>query len=368
MRSAVISMGSLSSKWTVKAMKNYFESVDHVSIKSIEVKIGDKKYEVLYNGQPLPEYSCIYAKGSFRYANLLRTITHALSSTTYMPVQARAFTIGHDKLLTHLKLNDAKIPTPTTYMSSSTEAAKKILKRIAFPVIMKFPHGTHGKGVMFADSYESASSMLDALSVLNQPFIIQEFVETGGMDTRAIVVGDKVVAAMRRKAIQGEKRANIHAGGKGEAVELDTHTRKIAVRAAEAVGADICAVDLLEGARGPVVIEANLSPGLQGITKATKIDVADKIAKFLAKNTKQFKAEGKETGATEVMKELGIEKAGGKEIIAHLSQRGDKILLPEVVGKMFSFKEDDEFAIKIEGGTISIQKIRGMEEESGRKK
>ena len=368
MRGAIISMGSLSSKWTVKTMKNYFESVDHISIKSIEVKIGEKKYEVLYNGQPIPEYDCIYAKGSFRYANLLRTITHALSPTTYMPIKSSAFTIGHDKLLTHLKLNDAKIPTPTTYMSSSTEAAKKILKRIAFPVIMKFPHGTHGKGVMFADSYESASSMLDALSVLNQPFIIQEYVETGGMDTRAIVVGDKVVAAMKRKAIQGEKRANIHAGGKGESVELDSHTRRIAIRAAEAVGADICAIDILEGVRGPVVIEANLSPGLQGITKATKIDVADKIAKYLSKMANQFKTEGKKTGATEVMKELGIEEAGGNEIITHLSQRGDKIILPEVLGKMYSFKEEDEFSIKVEGGKITIQKMSMGGEENGKKK
>ncbi len=363
MRGAVISMGSLSSKWTVKAMKNYFESVDTISIKSIEVKIGDKKYEVLYNGQPFAEYDCIYAKGSFRYANLLRTISHALQTTTYLPIKASAFTIGHDKLLTHLKLNDAKIPTPTTYMSSSTEAAKKILKRIAFPVIMKFPHGTHGKGVMFADSFEAASSMLDALSVLNQPFIIQEYIETGGMDTRAIVVGDKVVAAMKRKAVQGEKRANIHAGGKGEPVELDTHTKKIAIAAAEAVGADICAVDILEGARGPVVIEINLSPGLQGITNATKIDVADKIAKFLAKKTNEFKSAGKKAGASEVMRELGIEDAGGKEIISHLTQRGDKILLPDVVSKMFSFKEQDEFTIKIEEGKLTIQKMEDMSSE-----
>lgn len=363
MRGAIISMGSLSSKWIVKSMKNYFEAVDHIAIKGIEVKIGENKYEVLSNGQPLPDYDCIYARGSFRYDNLLRTVTHALSKKSYMPIQARAFTVGNDKLLTHLKMNDAKVPMPSTYVSASIDAAKKILKRIGFPIIMKFPHGTHGKGVMFADTYESASSVLDALNVLKQPFIIQEYIDTGGVDTRVIVMGGKIAAAMRRRAVQGEQRANIHAGGKGERIDLDSHTKRIAIMAAEAIGADICAVDILEGLHGPLVIEVNLSPGLQGITKATKIDVADLIAKFLAKQSEQFKLSSKTTTTTDVMHEFGIKKAGGKEIISHLSQRGDRIFLPDIVGKMFSFKETDEFAIKIEDGAITLQKISGMAPE-----
>ena len=357
MKAAVISMGSVSSKWIVKAMKNYFEQVDHLNIKALEVNVGEKKYEVLYNGQPLEDYDCIYAKGSFRYADLLRTVTHGLVHKTYVPVSPSAFTIGHDKLLTQLKLSDAKVPMPLTYLSSSTDAAKKILQRVNYPIIMKFPHGTHGKGVMFADTFESASSMLDALSVLNQPFLIQEFVETGGVDTRALVIGGKVVAAMRRKAVQGEARANIHAGAKGEAIQLDNYTKKIAVEAARAIEAEICAVDILEGMHGPVVIEVNLSPGLQGITNATKVDVADSIAKFLHKQAKKFKEKGKEVGATELMTELGIGKAEkAREIIANLSFRGEKILLPEVITKITQFNERDEYIIKAEKGKLTIEK------------
>ena len=359
MKGAIISMGSISSKWISKSMEEYFESVEHINIRGVDVKVGDGKYDVLYNGQPLQEFDCIYARGSYKYSDLLRTVTHALKKRSYMPIQPSGFTVGNDKLLTHLKMNDAKVPMPTTYISSSVDSAKKILKTMGFPVIMKFPHGTHGKGVMFADTYESASSVLDALGVLKQPFIIQEYIETSGVDTRAIVIGGKVAAAMRRRAVQGEKRANIHAGGKGEIIDLDAHTRKIAVDAAEAIGADICAVDILEGVHGPLVIEVNLSPGLQGITKATKIDVANLIAKFLAKKTEQFGKEGKETKATEAIKEMGIKKAG-KEIISHLSQRGDKIVLPEIISKMFSFKETDEFSIKIEDGTITLQKMSDM--------
>ena len=369
MKAAVISMGSISSKWIAKAMKKYFEKVDAINIRNLEVFIQSKRYQIFYGGDPLDEYDCIYCRGSFRYADLLRSISHALRGKVYMPIIPSAFTIGHDKLLTHLKLGDAKIPMPTTYLSSSADAAKKLLQKVSYPIIMKFPHGTHGKGVMFADSYESSSSMLDALAVLNQPFLIQEYVETGGVDTRAIVVGNKVVASMRRKAIQGEKRANIHAGGKGEAVELDLNTKKIAIQAAQSVGMEIGAIDILESSRGPVVIEVNLSPGMQGITKATKIDVADEIAKFLYRKTKDFKKAGKADEAESVMKELGVSQAdnSGKHIISTLDFRGNRILLPEVVTNITGFNESDEYTIEAEKNRVEIKKFAEIAEEKKKK-
>jgi len=246
MKAAVISLTSISSKWTIGAMKKYFDSVDSIDLRNIDVSLGIGKLDVLFNGQPLEKYDCIYAKGSFRYSSLLRSITNALYSTTYMPIKPETFDIGHNKLLTHLALQHYKIPMPKTYLSSTTEAAKKILKNVNYPIIMKFPHGTGGKGVMFAESFAAASSMLDALTALRQPFIIQEYVEAGGVDIRAIVVGKKVAASMKRKAVKGEERANIHAGGKGEACVLDSHTKKIAVSTAQSIGAEICAVDMLE--------------------------------------------------------------------------------------------------------------------------
>src|SRR3989338_4430846 len=151
---------------------------------------------------------------------------------------------------------------------------------------MKFPEGTQGKGVMFADSISSASSLLDALGVLNQPFIIQEYIDTGGTDIRALVVGDKVIAAMRRTAQTEEKRANIHAGGKGEPVQLNHETIHAALAAAKVLKADICGVDILEGPTGPLVIEANISPGLQGLGKVSTLDLPDQIASFLHQDRK----------------------------------------------------------------------------------
>jgi ribosomal protein S6--L-glutamate ligase len=364
MKAAVISLGSLSSQWTIKAMKKYFKEVDDLDIRKLEVTLDAKKIKVMIDDKPLEKYDCIYAKGSYRYEALLRAISASLCNETYMPILPRAFTSGHDKLLTQLDIQKFNVPMPETYIASSQLIIKSILDKISYPVIMKFPRGTGGKGVMFAESYAAAASMLDALAALKQPFIIQEYVETGGVDIRAIVVGDQVVAAMKRKAASKEKRANIHSGGVGESIELDSYMKKIAVESAKAVGAEICAVDIVEGRKGPMVLEVNLSPGLQGITKATKIDVADKIAKYLYKRACEFKDKGKKAGTTQILQDLGINKSEKekidkvKEIITNLDFRGNRILLPETVTTSAKFSEDDEFILDIEQGQVVIKKTK----------
>jgi len=358
MRAALISLGSQSSKWTIEAMEKYFGKVEDIDLRNIEVNLSSGESVVLYNGKPLEKYDCIYAKGSFRYAQTLRAVTGALYPSTYMPIKAGAFTVGHDKLLTHLFLQQYKIPMPTTYLSSSPTAAKKILEKVNYPIIFKFPSGTGGKGVMYAESFAAASSLMDALETLRQPFLIQEYIETGGEDIRIIVVGDKIVAAMKRKAIVGEKRANIHAGGEGEAFLPDSHMKKIVLEAARVIGVDICAVDTLESAKGPLVVEVNLSPGLQGITKATGVNVSDKIAKYLYEKTKTFTEKGTKKGAGEIMKEIAVEK-GAKEqqIVTNLDFRGERILLPKIITGMGKFNDKDEFIVKVKKGKIEIEKV-----------
>ncbi len=358
MKAALMSLGSKSSLMTMESMRKYFDAVDSVNIKNVEVTLGSKGLSILYDGKPLQKYDCIYAKGSFRYAPLLRSITTAFYDTAYMPIKPNTFTIGHDKLLTHLALQYYKIPMPNTYILSTVSAAKKILGKVKYPIILKFPQGTQGKGVMFADSFAAASSMLDAIETLKQPFLIQEYVETGGSDIRAIVVGDKVVAAMKRKAAGEEKRANIHAGGKGEPIVLDAHTKKIAVNTAKSIGAEICAVDILETAKGPAVIEANISPGLQGITAITKIDIADKIAKYLYEKTKEFSEKGKKTETTKMFTDLGVSAGNGEEqqIVTNLDFRSERILLPKIITKLAKFDEKEDVVIKAKEGKVSLEK------------
>ena len=357
MKAAVMSLGSKSSLMVLEEMKKYFDSVDKIDLRDVEVNLGGSKLDVLYEGHQLPRYSCIYARGSFRYAPLLRSVTRTLYSFSYMPIKAETFTLGHDKLLTHLALQHFNIPMPATYFASSTRAAKKILNEVTYPIVLKFPHGTGGKGVMFAESFAAASSMLDALIALKQPFLIQEYIETGGVDVRAFVVGNKVAASMKRKAVRGEMRANIHAGGTGEPIVLDERTKRIAVDTAASIGAEICAVDMLESPKGALVIEANLSPGLQGITRATGINVADKIAKFLFEKSEVFSARDRDEATMKIFEDLGLNNEMAQQIITNLDFRGDRILLPKIATGISQLTDKDEVVLKIEKGKLVIEKI-----------
>ncbi|MCA9478244.1 MAG: RimK family alpha-L-glutamate ligase [Nanoarchaeota archaeon] len=357
MKAAVLSQGSLSSKWTIDAMKEYFDEVDDLNIKHMEINFSGNKAQILYKGEPLPRYDCIFSKGSFRYANLLKTFTILINGDSYMPIGPDAFTIAHDKLLTQLELQKANIPMPTTYMASTIGAARTILERLHYPIIMKFPQGTQGKGVLFAESFASASSILDALSYLRQPFLIQEYIETGGTDVRAFVVGDKVVAAYQRRASVKEKRANIHAGGQGEMIDLDDATIRLAIKAAKAVGASICGVDILIGHKGPVVIEINSSPGLQGVTKYTGVNVAQKIAKYLFDQTTKFKSEHHGKKAEKILSTIeNVDKE--QQLITSPDFRGSRILLPEVISRIASLKEDDDYEFTARKGEITIKKFK----------
>jgi ribosomal protein S6--L-glutamate ligase len=360
MKAAIISQGSKSSRWTFEAMKKYFDEVDHLDITKIEVNISDKPV-ILYNGEPIKNYDCIYAKGSFKYAITLRAITEVLRSydkVLYMPFPGDAFTTGHDKILTHLRLMHNKIPTPLTYVAASPAAAKNILEGMNYPIIMKLPSGTQGKGVMFADSFASASSMLDTLTVLRQPFLIQEYIETGSTDLRAIVVGDNVIAAMKRTGKNDDKRANIHAGGVGEKAVISLEAKKIAVKAAKTIGAEICAVDILDSQmKGPIVIELNLSPGLQGITAATGLDVPDIIASYLAEKTKQMLDSNQKINSKEMMTDLDASTSNQHCIITNLKARGTRLILPEVAHNLSKIDDESEVELCLEKGKITIKKI-----------
>lgn len=362
LKAAIISLGSTSSKWTATAMEQYFEKVDLLNIKQIEITLGDedKKTQVLYQGEPLEQYDCVYVKGSHNYAQVASAVTAYLSRTAYMPITSDAFFIAHDKLLTHIALQRARIPSPKTYVSATPLAAKGVLKNINYPIIMKFPHGTHGKGVMFAESFAAASSILDALVSLRQAFIIQEFVDTGGVDIRVIVAGGKVIAAMKRLAAGDEKRANVHAGATVQAFVPDRKIQKIAIDTAKALNCDICGVDLLEGPKGPLVIEANISPGLQGITRATGEDVAQMVAKALYEKTIEYKenklVESKVSAQSLIEDSDEASQNQVQHIFMNVEFRGNRILLPEIISKMAKFEEDEEITFDVKKKHITMHK------------
>lgn len=357
MKAALISLGSKSSLMTGEAMKKFFDQVDLLELKQIEIRLG-KESGIFYQGKPLDNYDCVYVKGSFRYANLLCSIASMLEGkVSYMPIPTNTFTTVHNKLLTHLVLQQHNIPMPRTYLSATTATAKELLKRVNYPIVMKFPEGTQGKGVMFADSFSSASSLLDALGALHQPFIIQEYIDTSGTDIRALVVGDKVIAAMKRRAQTEEKRANIHAGGKGVPVQLNRDIANLALATAKALKADICGVDILEGPTGPLVIEANISPGLQGLIEVTNLDLPTQIARFLHQKTEEKVSVEKKTVSDKVMKEIET-RDGPQEVITHLLFRGERILLPEWITRMCKFTEQREYAVRSKKGKVEIEEMK----------
>ena len=152
------------------------------------------------------------------------------------------------------------------------------------PVILKLLEGSQGKGVVLAETRKSAESIIAAFRKLDANFLVQEYIEeAGGSDIRALVVGKSVVAAMMRTAAEGEFRANLHQGGNAGVIKLTKEEKALALHATRAVGLKIAGVDLIRSSRGPLVLEVNSSPGLEGVEKASEKDIAGRIIKFLEK-------------------------------------------------------------------------------------
>lgn len=196
---------------------------------------------------------------------------------------SQAITRSRDKLRSLQLLSGKGIGMPVTAFARSTEDTKAIIKEVGgTPIVLKLLEGTQGRGVVLAETKSAAESVHDAFRQLNANILVQEFIkESRGRDVRAFVVGGRVVAAMERHAVAGEFRSNLHQGGLGEATKLTEEERRTAVRAARTLGLAVAGVDLLRSARGPLVIEVNASPGLEGIEGATGKDVAGEIIEYL---------------------------------------------------------------------------------------
>ena len=189
---------------------------------------------------------------------------------------------ARDKFATLQALAAAGVPVPVSSAARSPSGIGEVLDLVdGTPVVVKLLEGTHGSGVVLAETRKAAESLLSAFMQLDADMCVQEFIrEAKGEDIRAFVVAGKVVASMRRKAASGEFRANLHQGGEAFAVELTPEEEKIAVAAAGCVGLEVAGVDMLRTAAGPLVLEVNVSPGLQGIEAITGVNVAGEIVTY----------------------------------------------------------------------------------------
>lgn len=193
---------------------------------------------------------------------------------------------SRNKLLTMQHLAKQNMPIPKTLYSKNKETLKNQLDLLdSKQFIIKFHEGTHGLGVMLAESKSSAISIIETMHSLNKPILIQEFIEEAkGQDIRAYVVGDNVVAAMKRSSNGSDFRSNVHRGGSTSNIKLTSEEEEIAVTCAKALGLHVAGIDLIRSNKGPLVIEANSSAGLEGIEGITKVNIAGEIIKFLEKN------------------------------------------------------------------------------------
>ncbi len=356
MKLGVISLNGESSKRIAQEARNFFDSVVEIRLKDVKLDLSDGGLIVKNGVDGLDDFDCLYVRGSHKYMLLQRSITRALHKKVYMPIKPDAFTLGHNKLLCLLELQQKGINVPTTYFAPSAKDAKELLGEVNYPVIIKIPEGSQGKGVMFAESESSAKSMIDALDTFKQPYIIQEYIETGersSQDIRVVVAGGRVIGAMKRIAKSSDIRANIHAEGRGEAFEVDAEMETMAIKAARAIGADVAAVDMLKG-RKTSVLEVNLSPGLKGIMEYTKQNMAKDVAKALYQGTLKFK-DVKKSGEG-IKKSIVRDENGFDEhyIEAHVDK--GVMRFPKFITKGSGFLNGEDLMIKLKKGELRIVK------------
>jgi ribosomal protein S6--L-glutamate ligase len=202
-----------------------------------------------------------------------------------------AVTRSRDKLRSLQLLARKGIGLPVTGFAHSPDDVQDMLNMVGgAPAVIKLLEGTQGIGVVLAETKKAAESVIEAFMGLKANILIQEFIkEAGGADIRCLVVGGKVVAAMKRQGKEGEFRSNLHRGGSAVVVRLTPEERSTAARAASIMGLNVCGVDILRSNHGPVVMEVNSSPGLEGIETSTQKDVAGMIIEFIEKNAKPNK-------------------------------------------------------------------------------
>jgi ribosomal protein S6--L-glutamate ligase len=249
------------------------------------IDLAQEEPDLQYRGKPLSHYDAVLPRigASITFFGLA-VVRQFEAMDVYTPNTAAGIANSRDKLrsIQILSRHDVGIPA-TTFVRDRADVLPAIERVGGAPVVIKLLEGTQGIGVILAPDKKVAEAVIETLQSTRQNVLIQRFVaESKGRDIRALVVGDRVVAAMRRSAVGDEFRSNVHRGGSTEVVELDDEYRRVAVQAAQIMGLKVAGVDMLEGADGPLIMEVNSSPGLEGIERATDLDIAGAIVDFIA--------------------------------------------------------------------------------------
>lgn len=290
MKIAILSNGNAnySTKRLVEEAEKRGHDVTVIKYKYCYISLDEKHPDVFYEGKKLGTFDAILPRISNSMTRYGCAIVRQFEMQgTWTTSSSIAITRARDKLRAAQILTKAGIESPRTFVSRNTTDIDALLDHIGTPMIIKLATGTHGNGVVLADTKKAAKSALQAFYLYNEDgtnILLQEYIkESAGTDIRAFVVGSKVIASMQRKSLDDDFRSNLHKGGEGKAVKLTDEEKKVAVRAAKAMGLHIAGVDLMRSVRGPLILEVNASPGF-GIERVTGRNVAGPIIEYIEHN------------------------------------------------------------------------------------
>lgn len=279
--------------YTHKRLKEAAETRGHelniINTLRCYMNIASRRPEVYYNGEKLEGYDAVIPRIGASVTFYGLAVLRQFEMMGVYPVnESVAIGRSRDKLRSMQLLARDGIGLPVTTFAHDPKQTSEVLELAGgAPIVIKLLEGTQGLGVVLADTDRSAKSVVEAFRATNTNILLQEFIkEAGGTDIRAIVVGGKVIAAMKRTGAAGDFRSNLHRGGSAQVIKLSPEERATAVRAAKSMGLNVCGVDMLRANHGPVVMEVNSSPGLEGVEKATGLDIAGKIIEYMEKHAK----------------------------------------------------------------------------------
>jgi len=292
MKIAILSKGS--ANYTTKRLKEVAKARGHevrvINYAKCYVSIEKGKLVVRYKGETLDHFDAVIPRIAQSYTKYGTAIVRQFESQgTFTTASSLAINRSRDKLRAYQILAKAGVSIPKTVLARETANFEDVIELAGgTPLIIKVARGTHGNGVVLAETPKAAKAVMQAFYVEGVNFLVQEFIkESAGEDIRALVVGGRVVASVKRQSLDDDFRSNTHQGGIGVAVKLTDEENKAAVRAARAMGLPICGVDMMRSDNGPLVLEVNSSASLKTPEKITGRDVATQIIEYVEINAKR---------------------------------------------------------------------------------
>ncbi len=283
----------------MEAARHRGHEINWVDTMKVYLKMGEDRPEMRYKGEEMPNYDAVIPRIGASITFFGTAVLRQFEVMGVYPLnESVAISRSRDKLRSMQLLSRRGVKLPVTGVANGTRQTEDLIHMMGGPpLVIKLVEGTQGVGVVLGDTMPAVKSMINAFAGLEAHILVQEFIkEAGNEDIRCLVVGEKVIASMRRKGPEGDFRSNLHRGGSAHKVKITPEERATAVKAAKVMGLNVCGVDMLRSDRGPLVMEVNSSPGLEGIEKATGLDLAEKIIIFLEKNARPHRTRTKGHG------------------------------------------------------------------------